>query len=86
MFTVPPAKDAANRAKHGISLWRMLDMDPRGSIARHVIRNGEARTVTLARIDGRLYVAVTTVRGEDVRAISLRLASRKERRGFEAGQ
>ncbi|ODS54688.1 MAG: hypothetical protein ABS36_11015 [Acidobacteria bacterium SCN 69-37] len=85
MFIVPAVKEALNRKNHKISLWRMLDMDLTRSIATRVFRNGEWRTVLIGTIDGRAFTAVTTERDtSDVRAISLRPASRKERQALAA--
>ena len=39
---------------------------------------GETRLQVLALLDGRLYAAVVTPRGEDLRVISLRKANRRE--------
>jgi hypothetical protein len=39
---------------------------------------GETRLQVLALMDGRLYAAVVTPRGEDLRVISFRKANRKE--------
>ena len=39
---------------------------------------GETRLQVLAFMDGRLYAAVVTPRGEDLRVISFRKANRKE--------
>jgi uncharacterized protein len=39
---------------------------------------GEIRLQVLARLEGRLYAAVVTPRGEDLRVISFRKANRRE--------
>jgi len=48
---------------------------------------GETRLQVLALMDGRLYAAVVTPRGEDLRVISFRKANRREviRYGKKAG-
>ena len=48
---------------------------------------GETRLQVLALMDGRLYAAVVTPRGEDLRLISFRKANRREviRYGKKAG-
>lgn len=86
MLQFDPAKDAENRRKHGISLARFADMrgifivpDPTHSAV-------EARLAAYGVIDGRVYQAVLTYRGPDPRVISVRPASRRERRLYEASQ
>jgi uncharacterized DUF497 family protein len=39
---------------------------------------GEPRLRVISRLDGRLHAAVVTPRGEDLRVISFRRASRRE--------
>ena len=48
---------------------------------------GETRLQVLALMDGRLYAAAVTPRGEDLRVISFRKANRREviRYGKKAG-
>jgi uncharacterized protein len=45
---------------------------------------GETRIRVFALLDGRLHIAVVTPRGEDLRVISLRKASRKEEILYES--
>lgn len=80
-----PAKDEANVLKHGISL----------SMVREVLMNiveitpdrrrdyGEERFITAGYIGQRLYIAVWTMRNEQVRAISLRKANKREVKYYE---
>jgi uncharacterized DUF497 family protein len=74
------AKDAKNRAKHGISLKRAEDMDIDEAVTREDARfdYGERRWVAVGPIDGQLYVLVYTKKSAKVRAISLRPATEKE--------
>ena len=83
--TFDPAKDAANLAKHGVSLaaaghldWEeaLISQDDRGAY-------GELRLVALAPMDGRLWVVVYTDRPEGRRVISLRKANLREYRHYE---
>ena len=76
-----PAKDARNQQKHGVSLalaetfdWATVLSSPART------EHGEARLSVIGDIDGAVYVAIVTPRGERQRIISLRLANRKERR------
>lgn len=82
-------KAARNMAKHGVSfdeaatvfadpLGRLVD-DPRHSV-------GEERLVLLSRSYRRRLLAVMfTERGEAIRLISARLATRQEQREYEEG-
>ena len=79
-ITYDPDNDAADLAKHGISLV----------IGHAVLANavttrmddrfayGEERFVTFGYADDRLHVAVYTVRGDAIRLISVRKANQRE--------
>ena len=82
-----PAKDAANRAKHGLSLFaaeRLLS-------APHVVEiddrfeYGEQRKIATGEIGGRLFVCVYTLRGDVYRIISLRKANQREIDAYREG-
>jgi uncharacterized DUF497 family protein len=45
---------------------------------------GETRLQVLALLDDRLYAAVVTPRGSDLRVISIRKASKREARLYDA--
>lgn len=82
-FDVDPVKDAANVTKHGISLWRLADMDfdvALSAIDERHSTAAETRWVFVGPIDGRLHTGIVTYRRGATRVISLRRASRKERR------
>ncbi|VVD78771.1 BrnT family toxin [Pandoraea fibrosis] len=75
-----PAKDQANRDKHGLSLAlaeafeldaALIEIDDRRDY-------NEERFVALGLIGDRVHVMVFTVRGEAIRVISLRKANRRE--------
>ena len=87
-FEWDPAKAGSNWAKHGVGFGeaatvfgdiRALSMaDPKHSLAEH-------RFVTLGRsFHDRLLVVCYTERPPRTRIISARLASRRERRQYEA--
>ncbi len=83
-----PAKAEANVRKHGI---RFADaegvlFDPNALTEEDEHMEGERRFVSIG-LDpvGRLLVVVYTFRGEDIRLISARRATRQERRAYEAG-
>ena len=77
-----PAKDRQNQRKHGISLARFADMDEATWLSAQDTRReyGEERWVFFGLIDGVLHSAVITFRGDTYRIMSLRHASRRERR------
>jgi uncharacterized protein len=80
-----PAKDAANRAKHGISLTEAarLDWDAALTMPDRRRRYGEERYIASAPLDGRLHVVVFTPRADRLRIISLRRANRRESKRYE---
>lgn len=71
-----PDKDAANIAKHGISLSRLIEME------RIVVvpddRFAEPRFRFYGLIDGRSYCAAVAFRADIIRVINLRRAHAKE--------
>lgn len=71
-----PAKDAANVAKHGISLARAGDLVVLSIIADD--RFAEERYRAYGLIDGIAHCLAYTMRGEVYRVISLRRAHAKE--------
>ena len=84
-LTYDPEKNARNIALRGLSfdLVEALDWDNAVAIASDRESYGEERIKVLARLEGVLHVAVVTPRGEDLRVISFRRASRAERRLYE---
>ncbi len=83
--TFDPAKDAANLAKHGVSLTEATRLDwDNALVSRDGRRDyGEARHVALVPMDDRLWVVVFTDRPEGRRVISLRKANLREYRHYE---
>ncbi|NYH97318.1 BrnT family toxin [Cupriavidus plantarum] len=80
-----PAKDLVNQAKHGISLaaaglldWEtvLISVDKRNDY-------GEDRFRAFGLLDDRLYLVVFTIRGQGLRAISMRKANQREVRRYE---
>jgi uncharacterized DUF497 family protein len=83
-----PRKNAANVAKHGISLsgGDGVLRDPLGITIEDESSQGEMRQVTIGMNSlGMVMVVVWTERGDDVRLISVRKAEPKERRSYEEG-
>lgn len=86
-----PAKDAANIAKHGISLARATDFELIDF--ERLSRKGETRIQAIGTIGGEYYSLTFVFRRNVVRAISLRRAHSEEaermskkNRGFQEGQ
>ncbi|AYJ85310.1 BrnT family toxin (plasmid) [Sphingomonas paeninsulae] len=75
-----PAKDAANIAKHGVSLDRAVELA--GIVVVEDTRFAERRLRLYGTIDGIAHCAAVTMRGNVVRVINLRRAHRKEVRRY----
>ena len=73
-------KDRANRRKHGLSLAAAAEMDLLAALVIPDERRdyGEARFRAYGRIGGRLHMLAFTMRGDTLRAISLRRANATE--------
>src|SRR5207245_8658717 len=86
--TFDPRKNAANLKKHGVSLAEgdgVLN-DPLAVTIEDESAEGEQRFVTLgANMFGSLRVVVWTPRDDDIRIISVRKPTPKERRTYEEG-
>ncbi|MBS1801533.1 MAG: BrnT family toxin [Acidobacteria bacterium] len=84
-ITFDPRKDAVNRRKHDISLSRAEDFDFETAIFVVDDREDydEVRYRALGFLEARLYSLVFTQDGEDIRAISLRKATRHEAKECE---
>lgn len=79
-ITFGPAKDAANIAKHGVSLAAAADFEWDTALIAEDTRNAynETRYIVSGLIANRLHVLVFVVRNNQVRAISLRKANKRE--------
>jgi uncharacterized DUF497 family protein len=77
MIEFDPSKDAANIAKHGVSLGRAADMTVLAVVEDTRFVN-EPRLRAYGMIDGRAYCLAYTIRNGNVRPISLRRAHAKE--------
>ena len=75
-----PAKDVANRDKHGVSLALAEELDWEAALVWVDARfsYGETRMIALAPKTGVLYYVAFVDRGNVRRIISLRQASRRE--------
>ena len=78
-------KRVANLAKHGVDFEEAERFD--WSLAIEAIDDrtdyGEVRWVALGPIGDRLHVLTYTVRGENIRLISLRKANERERESYD---
>lgn len=73
-------KDAGNLLKHGVSLARTVDLDIQAFIENSRDEDGERRFRLYGLLDQVPHCAVVALRDGVVRAISLRKASRVERK------
>jgi uncharacterized DUF497 family protein len=78
-----PAKDAANVEKHGVSLARTGQLEILAVTENSRQEEKERRFRIYGLLDGKAYCAVLTWRDGTARAISLRKASRMERKRYE---
>ncbi|HEV7229213.1 BrnT family toxin [Brevundimonas sp.] len=74
------AKDARNREKHGLALDLAAEMELDEALIVPDLRHdyGEPRFNAYGLIFGKLHALSFTLRGDDVRVISLRRAREKE--------
>jgi uncharacterized DUF497 family protein len=78
------AKDSSNLAKHGVSLALAEQFDwLTGVVQPARMVGGESRWKMLAALEGIVYAVIFTRRADVLWIISLRHASRKERREYE---
>jgi uncharacterized DUF497 family protein len=79
------AKAAANLRKHGVSFAIIDDFDWTTAlvVADDRYAYGESRWLAIGMIGKRLHALAFTIRGNRIRVISLRAASRKERRLYD---
>jgi hypothetical protein len=77
-----PDKDVKNRAKHGVSLLlgAVVLANRIGEVPDERITYGEARINAFGLVEGRLFACTYTMRHGKYRLISVRKASRQERR------
>lgn len=80
-----PAKDAINRAKHGLSLADAAAFELRSAVVEvdRRVDYGEVRYRAFGRIDGQGRCLVFALSANSIRAISYRRAHDKEMRRYE---
>ena len=82
-FEWDEGKDAANRAKHGVSLAEAARMDWTGISGQDLRHDyGEERFLTYLLQGNRLYICIFALRNGSVRIISLRKANAREERRY----
>ena len=82
-----PAKDEANRFKHGLPLaFGIRVFDDPGHIISTSIReiDGEDRNKAVGMVEGKLFTAVHVWRGETIRLISVRRSNAGEQRDYNS--
>lgn len=81
-ITFDPAKDAANFAKHGVSLALAADLEWNSAVTWPDVRRvyGEPRQCGIGYIGDRLFAAAFVDRDGSRRIISLRKANQREER------
>jgi uncharacterized DUF497 family protein len=79
-FEWDPAKSASNKLKHGIDFEeaKALWQDSKRITADAGFTGPEPRQVTIGMLNGKMYLAVTTKRGEVIRIISVRRCRQEE--------
>ena len=79
-----PAKDLANRGKHGLSLAEAsgMDWDAANIVPDKRFDYGELRSQAYGMLHGRLHVVAFTRRGGRLRIISVRRANAREIRRY----
>lgn len=85
-FEFDPAKDEANRFKHGLRLefgMRVFGHDDHIVIASNRPIDGEDRLKAVGLVDGKLYTVIHVWRGERVRLISVRRSNAGEQRNYD---
>jgi uncharacterized DUF497 family protein len=84
IFEFDPDKSASNKLKHGIDFLEAQDLWLVGAVVVRSDRGEEVRYARIARHrDGDLWTAIYTQRGTNIRIISVRKASRSDRKLYE---
>jgi uncharacterized DUF497 family protein len=86
-FEFDPAKDEANRFKHGVRLafgQRVFDDPAHTVLPTFRAEDGEDRFKAVGRVDGKLYTAVYVWRGQTARMISVRRSNAHEQRDYDS--
>ena len=77
-----PNKAAINLEKHGVSFEAIYSFEWATAIFLPRVRNDEVRYRAIGYIGDRLQVVIFTIRGENLRIISMWKAGRRDRREY----
>jgi uncharacterized DUF497 family protein len=82
-FEYERAKSKSNHEKHGISFEhaKLLWLDEKRLVVP-ARSNTEPREALIAQLDGKLWTAIYTMRGDAIRLISVRRSRDEEREGY----
>ena len=86
-FDFDPAKDAANRLKHGVPLSfgaRVFDDEDAQFMPTVRIEDEEERFKAVGLVDGKLWTAVHVERDDGIRLISVRRSNEREQRDYDS--
>jgi uncharacterized DUF497 family protein len=84
-FEFDPDKSSNNEVKHGINFDKAQELwVDAARVEVPAITIDEPRTMVIGRIDGKIWAAVVTQRGEAVRIISVRRARKEEEEIYES--
>ena len=83
-FTFDPDKSVRNIVERGLSFELVEQLEWATALVKEDKRRdyGETRLQVWAMLDRRLYVAVVTPRGENLRVISFRRANKREEKTY----
>lgn len=76
-------KRTSNLVKHDVDFADVVNFDFARAVSEVEERGGELRFVATGYIGDRLHKLVYVRRGGNIRVISLRVASRRERRAYD---
>jgi uncharacterized protein len=83
-FEFDPHKSASNKLKHGIDFMEAQELWQVRTVVVRSDRSGEVRYARIAmHRDGTLWTAIYTHRETNIRIISVRKASRSDRKLYE---
>lgn len=84
MFEFDPAKSARNAAKHGIDFVDAQELWDGASVSVGSNQNAlEPRELVIGPIGDKIWTAIVTRRGDNIRIISVRRARPNEEKAYE---
>lgn len=84
-FEYDPKKSASNKEKHGIDFVKAQDLweDPERLIIPGKNLD-EPRYLLIAKLEGQVWSAIYTIRGQNIRVISVRRSRKNEKESYES--